>query len=232
MTIADIVTKSRKLVDADSNSYTDANLLIDINSAYEEIAGKILGFDGRWQFDDTNFTDLPQGKANLVASQHDYGFDSTHLVIEKVGIKDADGNYYWLSPIDKDEYSKPLDEIFDVDGKPSWYDKDGSSVFIYPAPASGSVTTSEGLLVHFRRTADIFTAAQVTTGTKTPGFASPFHKLLCYKTVLDYAMSYKKDRVAVFMAMIKDLEDKMEKFYSKRERDEKPHLTMGGIAFR
>ena len=232
MTIADIVTKSRKLVDADSTSYTDALLLIDINSAYEEIAAKILGYDGRWQWDDTNYTDFPEGRADLVAGQKDYSFDTTHLKIERVSVLDANGDERYLTPLDRRDLSLPWNEYFPTDGTPEFYDKEGISVILGPGPAAGSVTLTNGLKVYFRRTADVFTAAQVTTGTKVPGFASPFHKLICYKAILDYAMSYKKDRVAGIMAMIKTLEDAMEDFYTKRDKDENDVITMAGIRFR
>ena len=66
MNIADIQTETRALVDADTTSYPAPLLLIRNNTAYEEIIGDILEADGRWQWDDTNRTDAPQGTANLV----------------------------------------------------------------------------------------------------------------------------------------------------------------------
>ncbi len=232
MTIADINTFARYLTDADTTSYTAANLLITINNAYEKVIGKILGYDGRWQFDDTNYSDFPRGKTTMVASQHDYTFDVSHLKIESVQVKDADGNWYFLIPIDRKDYSVPLEEEFETAGKPLYYDKDGQSVLIYPAPLAADVTLASGLQVNFRRTADKFTSAQVTLGTKVPAFASPFHAILCYEAAIPFCMNYKKDRVALYEKKLAELYKDLETFYTKREKDEQDIITTKSISFR
>ena len=229
MTIADINTLARFLVDADSTSLTAANLLIFVNNAYEEIVGKIIGLDGTWQFDDTNFTDLPIGTTTLVAGQNDYSFDSSQIEILKVAVKDNSGNYQFLQPVNLDEYSVPLEEVFEVNGLPTHYDKSGSSVFLYPAPASGSVTLAQGLKIWFQRTASVFTSAEVTTGTKKPGFASPWHQILSYKAALPYAMNYKKDRVPLLLSEIQRMEVELLNHYARREKDVPKGLSMAGI---
>lgn len=230
-TITDIQAEARALVDADSTSLTDAVLLRRVNMAYEDVVSKILGCDGRWQFDDTNYTTFPIATTTLVNSQADYTFDTTHLRILRVEVMDASGNYYQLEPIDiHDLEGIATTEFNKTDGRPVYYDKQGSSIVLYPAPDNGvSVTLALGLKVYFQRTADIFTSAQVTTGTKVPGFASPFHMILAYKAALPYALSYKKDRVAMLMSEIARLEKEMVKFYSKRQKDERQIMTMKSI---
>ena len=69
MNISDIQTFTRFLCDADTVSYTAANLLITTNQAYEEVVSKILLCDGRWQFDDNNFTTFPIATTTLVNGQ-------------------------------------------------------------------------------------------------------------------------------------------------------------------
>jgi hypothetical protein len=108
----------------------------------------------------------------------------------------------------------------------------GESILLYPKPASGVVTLTLGLRVYFQRTASIFTSAEVTTGTKVPGFVSPFHVLLCYKAALPFAISYKKDRVPLFLNEINRLEKDLETFYSKREKDVRKIFKIGSIKFR
>lgn len=198
-----------------------------VNSAYEEAIGKVIASDGTWQFDDTNYTDLPIGTKNLVASQQDYTFDTTHLMVERVEVKDASGLWHLLSPLDETQVRESLTEYQKTAGMPTEYSLRGSSLFLYPPPASGSVTTTSGLKVYFQRTADVFTSAQVTTGTKVPGIASPFHMLLCYKASLPYCMSYKKDRVGLYEKKAMDLERDMLAYYSKRTKMERPRLTVG-----
>ena len=203
-----------------------------MNQAYEKIIGKILSADGTWQFDDSNFSDLPIGTTTLVDGQQDYSFPATHLEIERVEVKNKDGNYELVSPVDKTNIGVALTEYQKTNGMPNEYDKQGSSIFLYPAPAAGSVTTAQGLKVYFKRTADLFTSAQVTTGTKEPGFASPFHMYIVYEAAIPFCLSYKKDRVPLFEKKAMELEKACLEFYSRRERDVRKVAKMSGISFR
>lgn len=232
MTIADIVLETRALCDATSTSYTDATLLRRLNAGYEETVGKILGQDGSWQFDDSNFTTFPTGTTTLVAAQHDYTFDVSHLMILAVEVKDKNGIWVPLSPIDESEMGVPATEFCKTDGLPCYYDKKGSSVLVYPAPTAATTTLTAGLKVHFQRTASIFTSAEVTTGTKLPGFPSPFHIVLCYKAAIPYCMSFKKDRVALYEKKAMDLEEALLEFLSRRARDERDVISTSGVAHR
>lgn len=226
-TIADIVLETRDLVDADSVSYPDATLLRRINDAYEEIVSIIMGCDGRWQFDDTNYTDFPIATTNLVNSQSDYSFDATHLEIERVEVKDNGGNWHLLEPVDISQIDVALSEFYKDDGQPLCYDKKGGSLVLYPAPDNGvSVTLTSGLKVYFKRTSDNFTSGQVTTGTKKPGFASPFHHLISYKAALPFAAKYKKDRVQFLLKHIEDQTKELIKHYSRREQDRRKRFDM------
>lgn len=233
MTIADINSEARMLVDADTVSYAAADLLRRVNIAYEEVVGLILGVDGKWQFDDTNYTNFPIATTTLVASQQDYTFNSAHLEIEGVSVLDNTGIWHKLTPIDdKDDIGIDPAEFLKDDGMPIYYDKQGRSLLLYPAPATGRVTLAAGLKVFFKRTADLFTSAQVTTGTKEPGFASPFHVILAYKAALPYAQSYKPQRVPMIINEINRLEKEIVKHYGRREQDRRKQMTMSGINFR
>lgn len=219
-------------MDANTTSYDAPTLLRRVNNAYIETVGKIIGLDGRWQFDDSNFTSLPIGTTDLVAAQKDYSFDSTQLDIERVEVKDQSGIWHLLRPIDKSDIGVALAEFEKADGLPYCYDKNGSSVFLYPGPATGSVSLTAGLKVYFQRTASIFTSGEVSTGTKEPGFASPYHVLLAYKAALPFAMKYRKDRVQLLLIEIARLEKEMLAFYARREKDERTIMTTAGISFR
>ena len=232
MTINDIVEEIYSLTDTNSTSYTAAKMLRRMNQAYEKVVGMLIANAGAWEFDDTNYTDFPRGKADLVVGQKDYTFDSSHLAIERVQILDNDGISHFLKPIDKSNYNTPLDEYFDIDGMPEFYDKDGKSILIYPGPASANVTTSNGIRVDFRRTADIFTSAQVSTGTKKPGFASPYHMILAYEAAIFYCMTYKKDRIVLYEKKVQELYNDLMEFYNKREKDVRDIITTSKINFR
>ena len=229
--IIDINSECRLLCDADTTSYTAAQLLIRINQAYEEVVNFILSLDGLWQFEDNNFTDFPIATTTLVSSQNDYSFDTTHLEVERVEVKDNGGLWHELSPIDISEVEGAIDEFEKTDGLPRYYDKNGKSLLLYPAPASGSVTLTAGLKVYFKRTADTFTSAQVTTGTKQPGFASPFHMILAYKAAIPFCVAYRPNRVPALMAQVTKFEEGLKAHYGRRELDRRKGLSMQGIRF-
>lgn len=233
MTIGDLATEARSLVDADSTTYTNADVLRRLNAAYEEIVGDILGMDGKWQFDDTRYTDFPIATTTLVVGQNDYTFDITHLEIEGVSVLDNSSIWHKLTPIDDmDDIGIDPAEFLKDDGMPIYYDKQGRSLILYPAPASGRVTLAAGLKVFFKRTASTFTSAELTTGTAIPGFASPYHIILAYKTALPYAQTYKRDRVAFILNEINRLNEGIKKHYGRREQDRRKQMSMAGIHHR
>lgn len=231
-TIADIQAETRLLTDSDTVSYPASDLLRRCNDAYEEIVGIIIGCDGLWQFDDSNFTNFPIGTTTLVAGQNDYSFDVAMLEIERVEVLDISGIWRLLNPIDKSQIDIAISEFMKTNGIPIYYDKQGASILLYPAPASADVTLASGLKVYFQRTAAIFTSAEVTTGTKVPGFASPHHYLISYKAALPYAQSYKPQRVPFLMTEIKRRTDLLIKDYSRRELDRRKFISTKGIIHR
>ncbi|RLF07591.1 MAG: hypothetical protein DRJ64_02690 [Thermoprotei archaeon] len=231
MNIQDINSEARKLVDATSASYIDTDLLRRCNTAYEEVVGTLIALDTRWKFGDSNFTSLPTGTQNLVDNQREYSFDSALLTVESVSVMDENGDLSKLTPLDLRDI-EPIEEYMTTNGKPLLYGKRENKLLLFPKPATANVTTTNGLKVVFQRTADLFTSSEVSTGTKEPGFASPFHILLPLKMALPYAVSYKKDRVNFLMAEIVRVEKKMIEFYSQREQDVKDKLGTKTINFR
>jgi len=229
MNISDINSETRALCDADTGSYSAADLLRRVNNAYEQVVGWLINLDGKWEFDDTNYTNFPIGTYTLVNSQGKYSFNDKFLQLMDVQIMNDQGNYEIIKPIDqKDTQSAiPLREEFKTDGFPLFYDKLSSdTIELFPAPDNGvSVTLADGLRIYFKRTADIFTSAEVTTGTKVPGFDSTFHVILCYMAAIPYCMSYKKDRVAYYEREVARLKQAMVKQFTKRSKDERNIIT-------
>lgn len=228
-TILDINTFTRYICDADSTSYADSDLLITTNLAYERVVGWILDSDGRWQFDDTNYTTFPRGFQDLVDGQFDYSFNESLLRIEEVHVLDSDGKPQKLRPRDKSDLSIPWTEFYDTNGMPEVYDKDGDSIILGPAPTSGDTTLSGGLRVHFRRTAQIFTSSEVTTGTKSPGFASPWHLILSYMAAIPYCTKFKQTVVSAYELKIREMKKELEAHYGRRDEDEPAQITMRGV---
>lgn len=211
------------LCDSDTTSYPIADKTRRVNAALEQVVGWLINADGTWQFDDTNYTDFPIGTYTLVASQKTYSFNNQFLQIEQVLVKDINGNYGIIKPIDKSEYNGVLEENFETDGMPVYYDKiSDDTIKLYPAPSASYCTLTNGLKVYFKRTSHPFT--EIDTDA-VPGFASPYHIILCYMAAIPYCMTYKKDRVALYEKKVMDLKDELIKHYSRRERDKRKIMT-------
>lgn len=237
MTIADVNSEARSLCDADSTSYTAADLLRRVNASLETCIAKIISADGTWQYDDTNYTDLPIGKGTLTSGQNVYSFAGEFLDIEQVEVLNLTGSYLRITPFDAIAMGVSFDEYFNIttsgaqSGFPLYYDKQGDTIRLSSAPTATYCTLTNGLRVRFKRTADLFTTAQVTTGTKEPGIASPYHALIAYMAAVPYCMSYKKDRVALYEKKVDAMTKDMLAFYSRREKDKRFIMTPKRILY-
>lgn len=228
-TISDIEQEARDLCDADTTSYPAATMLRRVNYAYEQVVGWIINADGRWQFDDTNYTDFAIGTYTLVNGQSKYSFNDQFLQLEEVQILNIDSDYEIIKQVDQKEYDEytPLSETYSESGKPIYYDLvTDDTIELFPAPDNGvSVTLASGLKVKFKRTADLFTAAQVTTGTKTPGFPSPWHVILSYMAAIPYNELYHPERVARQVAKVQELKEEIINHYGRRNKDKRKQFT-------
>jgi len=89
-------------VDTDSTSYPLKDKARNVNRHLDHVVSLILQSDGRWQWDDTNQTDLPIGVGTLVNNQQDYGITgATYLTVTRVEVKDINGNYQEMQPLDQ-----------------------------------------------------------------------------------------------------------------------------------
>lgn len=216
-----IVQEIDFLVNTDSVKFPIEDKTRIINRWYERTVGKILETDGRWQWDDTNYTDLPIATTDLVSGQQDYSFAVSHLRVTRMEVKDTAGNWRWLSPLDQNDYRrKSITEFGEKEGVPQWYDKLANSVFLYPQP---NYSQNLGLKVYFQRDAQLFTT---TDTTKEPGFASIFHRILALGPALEYASSngLNTNKIKVLRDEIAQLELDIKEFYSKKSKDEQVGL--------
>ena len=159
------------------------------NNAVNEIITEILEVDERWQFDDSNHVDYPIGITDLVDGQQDYVFDVSQIKITAVEVMGVDGKYKPLKPIDItdiEKYGKGTSpkEYKPENGTPLEYDVTATSLFLYPAPATGSVTMTAGLKVYFQRAGVAFVTSDTTA---VPGFPSLFHQIVAIKASNRYA---------------------------------------------
>lgn len=225
MTITDIVNSIYFKTKTNSASFAAADMLILINNAYDREASLIINSDNRWQWDDTNQTDLPIATTNLVSGQQDYSIAVTHLKITRVecAIDSTVATFEKLEYFDQSDVDSSLTEEGDVSGIPYKYDNIGSSIFLYPKP---NYNATAGLKLYFQRGPASFTSADVSTGTKQPGFSSLYHDLIPLWVAYDYAIANGLSTANGFMQEIIRKEDALKKDYNSRNLTDHKLITV------
>ena len=233
MTISSIETLTRFLTNTDTNSLTASNLLILENKYYEEVVGRIISetAGAKWQFGDFNYTAFPTFTFNLSDGVQSYDLNDINtapLTIMGVEVADSGGIYRPLHRITlKDIYSLEIaqSEYQKTSGLPREYEIRDNLIVLYPAPATANVTLTNGIRVFYLRTADVFTSAQVTTGTKQPGFPAPWHDLLSYGPAYDYSIAVGKPNADRFLREYNRRLEEMLDFISRRDQAVDYRLT-------
>lgn len=224
MTITNLIDKVYLYTKTNSSSLPTASMLLYLNNAYERVTSLVMKNDGVWQWDDNNQTDLPIATTGLVANQQDYTLTTDHLAITRVEIKDETANWRELRPIDYAVVDGvAMTEFYETAGDPIYYDKIGASIFLYPKP---DYTQAASLKLYFQRGPVLFTSADVSTGTKVPGFNSLYHNLIALWASYDYAITNGLQSAAGFLQEIIRQESALEEDYAKRNKDEKPQITV------
>lgn len=219
-----IVQQTWLLSGTDTNSYTLKQITSSVNGWLKLVQSWIMGADGRFQYDDSNYTDLPIATTDIVANQDNYSFDSTWLEIIKVECaQDASVSIFnELKPFDVKDVNG-YTEFNKTAGQPSYYDVVGSSVILKPA---SNFNATAGLKFYFKRKANEF----VSTDTiKEPGFASPYHRILSLGAAYDYCMSNSVRNPVGLRNEIEVLKQELLKHYSRRDKVETPRV---GRAYR
>jgi hypothetical protein len=231
MQIQDIVSKVHFLTKSNSDDFLAADMLILINNAYERVASLILSVDNRWQWDDSNHTtDFPIATTDLVANQADYTLATTHLKILRVecAVDAALSKWIKLEHFDQTDTEESLTQLAETTGIPYRFDELGQSVILGPAP---DFSATAGLKVYFQRGPDNFTSAQVTTGTKQPGFNPLYHDLIPLWVSYEYLYSNALPTANNILAEINRKEDALKKDYASRNRGDRHIISMEPITF-
>jgi hypothetical protein len=214
-----IVQDVWSLSGTDTNSYTLKQVTRSVNGWLRLVQSWILGADGRFQYDDSNYTDLPIATTDLVSGQDNYSFDSTWLEIIKVEAAQDSTVSTWnvLKPFDVNDVNN-YSEFQDVAGVPAFYDVVGSSVILKPA---SNFNATAGLKFYFKRKASEFVS---TDTTKEPGFASPYHRILSLGAAYDYCMANSVRNPVGLRNEIEVLKQELLKHYSRRDKVEIPRI--------
>jgi len=208
----------------------DATLLAQItgqiNTAYLNATRIIMEADGKWKWDDTNQTDRPNattdidsgvGVVPMLAASPSANQD--WLVVERVEIKDASGNWVKLSQRDQTVEPTSINEKYKTNGAPTSYDLEGTTIILQPTP---NYDSTGGMQVWFKRAPLEFSTSDTT---KRPGFASTFHEYLILKPTYWWE-KYKRVGDSEQTARdIKEMEQSMKRHYGRRDKSERKKIT-------
>ena len=223
MTYTNIQTITDNLLGTDSTEFTAANKTLYANIALDEVAALILQADGKWEFDDDDYTDLPIATTSLVADQQDYSFNGAgFLKINKIEIKNSNGTWEMLRQIDLQEKRNiAIGNYRTTAGTPREYDLMANSIFLYPKP---SYASTGGMKVYYQRVMDYFASSDTT---KEPGFAELFHALIPYKVALQYAISKNMmGKIGLLREEIARMERNLVEHYSGRNKATKVSMSL------
>jgi len=155
------------------------------NSALDRYFQIAIQASGTWQLDDSNHTDYPFIETDLIANQRDYSFTSDGsgnivLDIYKVMVKDEQGVYYEIYPVDQqsDEYMDGFWSEQNQTGQPMRYDKTANGIFLDVLPNYNWRIADEGekgVKIFINRESSYFVS---TDTTKKAGY--PYHQEYFY----------------------------------------------------
>lgn len=227
MTFTDLITETRNFTKSSSSSYPIEDITLSINRALERATALIRASDGRWQWDDTNSTDLPFATTGINNGIGDYTLDVTHYEIDRVEVKSQNGSFYKLVPFDvQDPKCSSYTNLIDTSGAPIYYDKVGTSLILTPKPDYDQLNS---LTVYYRRGPSYFLT---TDTTKSPGINPLFHRILSLWGAYDYAFTNQLANKNDLRQEITIMEKQLQDFYMKRDKDDKVRLTVRKQSFR
>lgn len=196
-----------------------------INLALDKAYHTIFKADGRWQFDDNNHTTYPILTGNIVANQRDYSFtaDSDNnlvLDIQRVFYRTSTTTpYYELFPIDVQTADEGEVSTFvngmNLSAQPTKYDKTATGIFLDTLPPAN---VTNGLKIYVNREGSYFTSSDTT---KVAGFSGLYHEYLVLEPCYRHARANSLEKREVFKRDYFELENKIEEFYSKRDRHDR-----------
>lgn len=209
------------IANTDTTTYPLSDFTRGANFGLDRVTMLILKADGKWQHDDTvQTTELLDVSTALVSGTKKYAIPVTWLKISMVRIKDSGGNWKILNN-QKDRKQWSDSQLTASSGEPKEYDLLGNWLYLDKPP---NYASTGGLEVTYQRGPSYFIT---TDTTKTPGFASHFHRLIPLYCALDYCeVNDLAKRSAAIRLKIDKLEQELVIHYSDRNVDEGLSITV------
>lgn len=225
MTFSDTLLDIDFLLGTSTVTYPVTDKTRNVNRYLDKAAYLIQTADSKWDWEDTNNTDLPIGTTNIVAAQQDYSFDPTFLKVKGVFYTDENGSKTELVYSEDKNYFLELDST--DTGIPQRFTIIGNSILLDCFPIKGTNEDADiKLTVYFARNVHYFETSDTTA---TAGFNSQFHRYLSLGGAYDYAIAKGKDIANSLRNEMLIMEKELIKFYSGRQQIENKNLRNSGV---
>lgn len=226
-----IVQQARSFGRVDETAWPIYKIVNSVNNYHDKVTGYAIGSDRRFQWDDTNHTELPIGTRDLTINVTDYSFltdeqGNSILTLTRVEMLEA-GYYRMLLPVDKNDESYDQDAFGQISGVPRYYDKIADNVIRLDAIPTATVTN--GLRFHFQRIGSRFAA---TDTTKSPGVAPILHRGYVVAAAYDIALTLGRENLQPLSVEMQKEEAFMIQYFSIRGMDNDMRLQPRSICFK
>ena len=203
------------------------------NSVYARANFLIMTARDDWSWDDTSHTDQAVTTTSIVSDQGDYTFlvntpDSTkdYLRPTRVEIKDSAGNWVRLVKKDLRRHTGSISESRTNTGTPTSFDFNGTSIFLDAIP---NYASTGGLKIWFDRA---FLQFSTSDTTKRPGFASLFHEYIPLGMLYKWEKKNLPAKSEQTKRDMMEMEQAIQKHYSKRDKTEQPIIRRPARSYR
>lgn len=221
----DIVSDITFLTGVDTNKFPLKDRARSTNEWNRKVWSWIFEcYDGWLHIDDnisgvTGTGDVPFADFTITSGTGLYVIPTGALTIGGVEIKTTSGGTFsTLHPMTHEQFIvRGGDGAFSATGVPVFYMLQGDVVRLLPTP---NFTLATALRIFFE---EGISAILSTDTTKTPGFASPFHRILSIGASLDWSIARdNQKKIMSLTRLAEDYEMRIKKFYSKRYKERQP----------
>ena len=226
-----LVQQVRSFMRVDSTQWSTAKIVNSYNNWLDRVTTYAIGADKRFQWDNTNHTDLPEGTTTLTQDVTDYSFltdEDGNQIVTLTGISVLrNGSYVALTQIDRNDPTIDSAHFGTTRGVITSYDKIADNII--RLDAKPDATVSAGLKFFFQRTSPY---ATVSDTTKTTGFSALLDRGFVIACAYDGAITLGLPNTQALSVEMEKEERKLIEYFEDRNNDEKRLLKPIGIQFR
>lgn len=222
------VQQIRSMARVDASQWPTWNIANSLTNYKNKVAGYAIGADKRYRWDDTNHTELPEGKRDLSSGVTDYSFltdEQGNIIITLIKVDILLGGYY--TPLQTVDDADIDDTFGQVSGVPSSYKKIADNVIRLDCAPTATIT--DGLRFTFQRSPVPFTA---TDTTETTGFAPILDRGFVIAGAYDIALTLGLENLQPLSVEMQKEEQAMRDYFGNRGMDNDSRLTMRCVSFR